>query len=177
MKIGFLIALIGLVWFAGTTSKIELEKRLLLDDKVEILLPTDFEPMSEELLKLKYPFERRPTLVYTDETGGINVAFNHTPSKLTQPEIELFRKEFVKMLSNAHPSAKWKNTGVEEINGRKVGFLELITPAIDTDIYNLMFFTDLEGRMLLCTFNCVVKKHKIWLEPAKQMMNSLVIRE
>lgn len=177
MKLGFVIALIGLVWFATTTSKIELEKRLLLDEKVEILLPTDFELMSEDLLNLKYPFERRPTLVYTDETGGINVAFNHTPSKLTQPEIELFQKQFVGMLSKAHPSAKWKDSGVKEINGRKVGFLELITPAIDTDIYNLMFFTDLEGRMLLCTFNCVVKKHKAWLEPAQQIMHSLVIRE
>jgi hypothetical protein len=40
-----------------------------------------------------------------------------------------------------------------------------------------MFFTDLQGRLLLCRFNCVVKKHKAWLEPAQQMMHSLVIRE
>lgn len=176
MKFGLIFALIGLVWFTTTTSKIKLEKRLLLDEKVEILLPTDFELMPENLLKIKYPSERRPTLVYSDETGGINLAFNHTASKLTQPEIEAARKEFVGMFKGIYPSAEWKDTGVKEINGRKVGFLELITPAIDTEIYNLMFFTDLEDRLLLCSFNCVVKKQKAWLEPAQQMMHSLVIR-
>jgi len=176
MRHSHLIGLLGLILISWTTPTIELEKRNILNDKVEILLPKDFEIMSEEMMKTKYPSERRPTLVYTNTTGGINVAFNHTTNKVSQTQIDAYKENFVSMFKNLYPSAEWKETGVKEINGRKVGYMELVTPAIDTKIYNLMFFTDLDGRLLLCTFNCVDKEQKNWTEAAKQIMNSLTIK-
>lgn len=176
MKQAYFIAFISVVLTSSTTLTIELEKRKILGDRVEILIPKNFEIMSEEMMKAKYPSERRPTLVYTDGTGGINVAFNHTVNKATQQQIDAFKENFVTAFKNMYPSAEWKGSGIKEINGRKVGYLELLTPAIDTKIYNLMFFTDLEGRLLLCTFNCVEKKQTDWIEPAKQIMNSLLVK-
>jgi hypothetical protein len=175
MKQGHLIGLLSVILISWTTPTSELEKRKILNDKVEILLPKEFGIMSEEMMKTKYPSERRPTLVYTNKTGGINVAFNHTASKASQTQIEAYKDNFVGTFKNLYPSAEWKGTGVKEINGRKVGYMELITPAIDTKIYNLMFFTDLDGRLLLCTFNCVEKERQNWTESAKQIMNSLTI--
>ena len=159
-----------------TAPKFELEKKQILNGKIEILLPKEFEVMSEDMMKLKYPSERRPTLVYTDKTGGINVAFNHSANKASQRQIDAFKDNLFSTFKNLYPSAEWKGTGVKEINGRKVGYLELVTPAIDTKIYNLIFFTDLDGKLLLCTFNCVDKKQKDWIEPAKQIMNSLTVK-
>ena len=176
MKQRHVIGLLGVMLISWTSPTIELENRKVLGGKVEILLPKEFEVMSEDMMKLKYPSERRPTLVYTDKTGGVNVAFNHTENKASQQQIDVFKESFVSTFKNLYPSAEWKGTGVTEINGRKVGYLELVTPAIDTKIYNLMFFTDLDGRLLLCTFNCVAKKEKDWLEPAKQIMNSLKVQ-
>lgn len=175
MKHSYFIGLLSLFFLSWTTPTIELEKRKILNDQVEILLPKEFEIMSEEMMKLKYPSERRPTLVYTNESGGINVAFNHTASNASQQHIDIYKDNFVKMFQNLYPSAEWLNTGTKQINGRKVGYMELITPAIDTKIYNLMFFTDLNGRLLLCTFNCVDRERKDWVEPAKQIMNSLTL--
>jgi hypothetical protein len=131
--------------------------------------------MSEEMMKLKYPSERRPTFVLTNKSGSINVAFNHTKNKASQDNIEHHKKVFEKTFKNLYPSAKWIDAGVKKVNGRKVGFQELITPAIDTKIYNLMFYTDLEGRLLLCTFNCTVKDKKAWQKSAHEIMNSLTI--
>lgn len=64
-----------------------------------------------------------------------------------------------------------------EINGRKVGYLELVTPGLDTDIYNLMFFTDLDGRLLLCSFNCVIRDLEQWQDKAKEIMYSLRVEQ
>jgi len=176
MKPEHLIGLLSVILISWTIPTVELEKRKILNDKVEILLPKEFEIMSEDMMKLKYPSERRPTLVYTDKTGGINVAFNHTASNATQQQIDAYKDNFVSMFKNLYPTAEWRGTGTNEINGRKVGYIELTTPAIDTKIYNLMFFTDLDGRLLLCTFNCVDKKQKDWIDTAKQIMNSLTIK-
>ncbi len=170
------IVLISWMLVSWTISTLELEKRKILNDKIEILIPREFEEMSEDMMKLKYPSERRPTLIYTDKTGGINVAFNYTTNRASQQQMDSFKESFVSTFKNLYPSAEWKGTGVKEINGRKVGYLELINPAIDTKIYNLMFFTDLDGRLLLCTFNCVDEKQKEWAESANQIMNSLTLK-
>lgn len=158
------------------TYNIALETKSFLDNSVELMIPTDFDLMSEELLKIKYPSERRPTLVYSNESGGINVALNLTKNKASQELIPVYSDNFVQTFKSLYPSAEWKDSGVKTINGRKVGFLELVTPATDTEIYNLMFFTDLDGKLLLCTFNCTKKSIDEWTPTAKEIMNSLKIK-
>ena len=172
MVIGiFLIPLLSM-----TIGKIELELKSLLSDKVELKIPKKFNIMPEELMKLKYPSERRPTLVYSNESGGINVALNLTQSKASQDLIEPYVENFVNTFKKMYPSAEWKGSGVKEINGQKVGYLKLITPAIDTKIYNVMFFTDMEGKLLLSTFNCTENSITEWEQTADEIMNSLKIK-
>ncbi len=159
-----------------TIRKNELELKSLLNDKIELKIPKKFERMSEELMKLKYPSERRPTLVYSNESGEINVALNLTQNKASQDLIESYVQNFVDMFKNMHPTAEWKDSGVKEINGQKVGYLKLITPAIDTKIYNTVFFTDLDEKLLLSTFNCTEKNIAEWEQIADEIMNSLKIK-
>lgn len=155
------------------TLSIDLETKSLLNDKVELKIPKDFEIMSEEMMKLKYPSENRPTLVYSNESGGINVALSLTENKATPKLIAAYKDNFVKAFKNVYPSAEWKDSGVKTINGKEVGYVELITPALDTEIYNLMFFTDMDGKLLFCTFNCIKESLDEWSPTAKEIMNSL----
>lgn len=161
---------------SATFLGIELQTKSLLNNKVELKVPKDFEIMSDEMMKLKYPSERRPTLVFTNKSGGINVALNLTKNKANQDLMVQYKENFVKTFKSMYPSAEWIESGIKEVNGKKVGFLELITPAIDTKIYNLMFFTDVEGQLLLCTFNCTEKSVKEWEPTAKEIMTSLKIK-
>ncbi len=170
--------ILGITFFltailAATIHGIEFETKTLLSGKINLKIPKTFEIMADEMLKLKYPSERRPTLVYTNESGEINVAINLTQNKANQNVIAAYKDNFVQTFKNSYPTAEWKDKNVKEINGRKVGYLELITPAIDTEIYNLMFFTDLDGKLLLCSFNCTKKNITEWSVAAKEIMNSL----
>jgi hypothetical protein len=174
IKIG--LTILTLIITTAFAVSVELELKSLLNDRVELKIPKNFEIMSEELVKLKYPSERRPTLVFSNESGGINVALNLTQNEATQQMIPAYKDNFVQTFQNLYPSAEWKDSGVKIINGRDVGYLELVTPAIDTEIYNLIFFTDLDGKLLLCTFNCTKKDMKKWRAVAKEIMNSLKIK-
>ena len=71
---------------------VELEKKWILDNKIEILIPKRWKPMSEELIKIKYPGARPPKLVYSDVTGGISLAFNHTDSKASPENLEKYKR-------------------------------------------------------------------------------------
>jgi hypothetical protein len=170
------LAIVVLLLASAFSFIVELESKLLLDGKIELKIPEDFGVMEEAMMKIKYPMESRPTLVYTNESGGINVALNHTQNKANQDMITAYKDNLVQTFKNVYPSAKWKDSGVKEINGRKVGYMELVTPAIDTEIYNLLFFTDLDGRLLLCTFNCTKKDMKEWIPVGEEIMNSLVVK-
>src|SRR5688500_454772 len=164
-------------FISATLHEIILVNKTILNDKVDIKIPQEFNIMQEEHLKIKYPAENRPELVYTDQSTQINVAFNHIKSKANQDMIEDYKSNFVDVFKKRFPDAEWIADGVTEINGKKVGYLELITPAVDTKIYNLLFFTDLEGKLLLCTFNCTEGYKEHWEPSAKEIMNSLTIKE
>lgn len=154
----------------------ELEKRRIYRNRVEILVPKGFKDMPADMVSRKYPSANRPNVIFTDADGTVNVAFNHTTNRATQAQIETLKESLMASFKRAYPSAKWKGSGVTVINGRKVGYCELITPAADQNVYNLLFFSDLDGRLLLCTFNCVEKKLSEWQEPAQQIMRSLTLK-
>lgn len=128
--------------------------------------------MSEEMAKTKYPSERRPTIIYTNESGSVNIALNHTQSQVVNSQISAYTDNFKKTFENLYPSAQWYNSSVEKLNGKDVGVLELLTPAIDTEIYNLIWFTDLDGRLLISTFNCTKEQMNEWKPIAKSIMAS-----
>lgn len=172
---------IGLIIFTivittAFTTPIDLELKSLLNNKVQLKIPKTFTIMPEEIAKLKYPSQSRPSLIYSNESGGINVALKLTKSEANQQMISSFKDSFVKNFKSAYPSAEWKDSGLKTINGKKVGYIELVTPALDTDIYNLMFFTDLNGKLLICTFNCTKKDMEEWTPVAKEIMNSLEVK-
>ncbi|MDG1332233.1 MAG: hypothetical protein P8P74_07875 [Crocinitomicaceae bacterium] len=167
------LAFVALTSFA---IKIDLDKKSLLNNRIELKVPAEFNIMSEEMMKIKYPSENRPKLVYSSETGGINVALTLSTSEADQESIPTYLADFKRAFKNAYPSADWKGSGVKTINDRKVGYIELVTPALDTEIYNLMFFTDLDGQLLICSFNCVKKNIAEWKPTAKEIMNSLKVK-
>ena len=169
------IGMLSVLLLSTTIFTIELETKNLLNGKINLKIPKSFEIMGEEMLKTKYPSANRPTLVYTNESGEINVALNLTESKAAQNIISAYKDKFVETFKKSYPSAAWKDKNVKEINGRKVGYLELITPAIDTEIYNLMFFTDVDGKLLICSFNCTKKNIPEWTSVATEIMNSLKV--
>ena len=164
------------ILLTGIVFQTELEKLSLIDNKIEILVPKGWKPMSEDLIKIKYPGARPPKLVYSDVTGGISMAFNHTESKATQAELETYKGMLKGVMNNAYPDAEWLEDGMKEINGKKVGYYKVITNTPSGKIFNQIFFTDLEEKLLLCSFNCVESKMEKWKPTADEIMNSLTIK-
>lgn len=174
--ITFIILCTSIISVSFGQTSINLKTRSLLNDNIEIKIPEDFRIMSEEMLKLKYPSANRPTIVYTDESGSINVAFNLTTNNASQDIIPQFKEVLQNTFKQVYPSAKWKGDGINMINDKNVGYLELITPAIDTKVYNLVFFTDVNSQLLLCTFNCTVQYLEEWQSIGHEIMSSLKVK-
>ena len=161
---------------AGSDPEIELELKSLLDDKIEIKIPKDFEIMTEEMMKVKYPSKQRPNLVYTNDMASVNLGINHTASTADQTMIPAYGEALKGSLEKAHAGSVTRDHGVKEVNGRKVAYIKIVTPAVDTKIFNYMVLTDLENRLLICSFNCKLEDEKKWAAKADEIMNSLKVK-
>lgn len=154
---------------------IELDEKMLFNNKVKVLIPNKFSIMDDDIAVLKYPSPNRPQIIFTDDSATVNCAFNLTIEKASQRLIPKYESKFVLDYMKMPTSLKLISSGVEEINGRKVGYLEILTRAVDTNVYNLIFFTDVNEKLLLCTFNCTVEYRNLWEPIANKIMRSLTI--
>lgn len=149
--------------------------RQLLDDRIRISMPEEFTLMSAADAELKYPSVRRPSVIYTNSEGSVNLTFNHTATKIKQSDLDTFRETMWQTVKKIQGTARLQNEGSKNVNGHKVGFLEFITQALGTQIYNLVYFTELEGRALLVSFNCSFSESDKWRLVAPEMLGTLEI--
>jgi hypothetical protein len=132
--------------------------------------------MNAETLALKYPSAgHRPSEVYTNERGTINVALNHTQNKATEANLPDVKKAMETQFNRA-PFTFIKSE-LKEMNGSQFVILEFISPAVDTKIYNLMAIASLEGRLVMTTFNCTEAERKEWEPVGKKIISSITLKK
>ncbi|HEX6850611.1 MAG TPA: hypothetical protein VF139_04330 [Candidatus Polarisedimenticolaceae bacterium] len=175
-RVGSLLLVLGFAVPAGARAESALATRSLLDGKVEMLVPTSFQPMPEAQLKLKYPAEQRPTFVLSNETGSVSLALNHTPNAMPPEELDAAHAYFDGSFRKLYPSAVWFRSEVTTLAGRRCILLDLRTPALDTDVRNVMLGASLEGRLLLLSVNVTKELEGEWMETIHRMIQSVVVK-
>ena len=62
---------------------VKLVPKKFLDGRIEMLAPADFGPMSDEMIRTKYPSASRPGEILSDESGAVNLAFTYSPQQVS----------------------------------------------------------------------------------------------
>lgn len=156
---------------------IELEQRTLLDGKIEMLIPKDFRWMTEEEHNIKYAHTpNSPKWVLTNEELNVNVAFSHTTATVDDATLPLILEKIKESMQRAYPKAEWKGDGMTTLNGKAFGYIKLIAERADKT-YNYLLMTEVDGRLLILSFNCAERLIGEWEETAEKMMQSVKVRE
>ncbi|WP_058910919.1 hypothetical protein [Entomohabitans teleogrylli] len=122
----------------------------ILGGSATIVLPQGYVKMPKELLEAKYPAAQRPQEAwYVESEGGkVSIAFSATSSAISDAQVEKFADMMKQQLSSFSPSLSQVT-----VNGRKMSRIEMLTPAADGKIYNLMQLSSRDGKLLISTFN------------------------
>lgn len=156
----------------------DLEKQSFLYDKIELLVPKGFIVMSPQMEEQKYPNRsQQPNVVLTDETGEINILIARLDQHIGPDQVTAFKDFQMNTLKQLHPDAKWIDDGVKTVNGKNVGYFKFIANTADQPVFNYYFFTDMDGRVLLITFNCTGKLLPQWQNAAEAIAASLKVRQ
>lgn len=165
------------IFAAAPASSQELALRTFFDGRVTMLIPVAFEPMSEEMLSVKYPSDRRPTLVFTNPSGSVNVAINYTRNRALNEQIPEVHEVVEKGLRRQFPTSQWYSSESGQKAGEHYFRLDLVTPAVDTDIRNIMLGISLDNRVLLISFNCTRETEAQWVSLGQQIIDSVLVEE
>ena len=158
-------------------GKVVLQPQTVLKDKLSLLLPEGFTPMDDQMLKIKYPNQKAPSLVYSNENGTVNIAINHTQDRLLPSQLAELHRKMDPAIRQQYPSATWQFSGFQHHHGREWCQLEFQSPAIDTTIHNMMVATSVDNRMLLVSFNVTDELAADWLEPGREIIKSLQVKD
>lgn len=156
-----------------TIAGVVLEPKEVLDGKVKLLLPKEFSIMGAEMLEAKYPAAQRPTLVFTNEKGTVNLAFNHTKSKVTAAQLPGLHRQMQSMVRPQISAENWLASEMVTLNELAWFRLDFRTQATDTVIRNVTLGTNLENRMLLVAFNVTESEEEVWFSIGQRMIESL----
>lgn len=159
----------------GSAHADDLQERVALNGRVTLLAPGNFTPLPENLRKSKYPSEWRPTEVLSNESGSVNLAFNHASGEVPD-DVDVLREGLSEPFHKIYAEAEWLRDDVVEVNGRKFVRFEMITRSLDGHIHNILYMTPLDGRLLLISFNTTRDEAPRWLEIGRRMLQSIQIR-
>ncbi len=150
----------------------EFEYMEIFHNKMSIMLPTSFITLPSNLAKIKYMSEQRPQVIKTSLDTTVNFGFSMLDVTITFENIAELQKNAREVLKRLNPSLVFYESGIEN-NGISLGWFEFKSYGLDGNVYNLMFITIVDGKMVHGVFNCIYNDAVEWRDAARQMMYSV----
>lgn len=155
--------------------KYEFIEKGFFEGSLTIQVPTSFVAMPAELIKLKYPSSDRPQIIETDTNGAIDLSFSLIPNKIDDDQIPEVKAGMKGIFQKLNPSFLFFEEGIEIVAGKNIGFFEFKSPTLTEPLFNIMFFVEMEGNVIMGCFNCPHEEYLLWQPIVRQMIHSVRI--
>lgn len=158
--------------FAGDQKLLFLEREIY-KNQMWMWIPDKFSLLSREFVKIKYPSESRPEIIYANSDTTVNITFSHKQEKLAAGQGAEVLDDLGHVLRHLYPTCKIFYQDSVQAGGNEVAWMDFVTPAMDSEIYNMMFVTQLKGRLLIGTCNCLDSDREDWKDLFVQMIATI----
>ena len=148
----------------------------ILKEQLWMWMPDTFAPLSRELMRIKYPNENRPDhYLVQSPRRRLTSRFSHRQEKMEPGEAGEVRGYMGQVIEHLYPSSSILDQDLVKADQHEheIAWMDFVTPAMDTQIYNLMFFTSLKGRLLMGSCNCLAHEQEEWKGLFIQMILSI----
>lgn len=172
-----------LIGFSGATAQ-QAQKQAsprvrLVNGRVSFVPPAGFKAMSKEDIALKFGRNgaaHAPDVVYSNERQNVSVAVRFAPSRLAPEQLDEFQKVMETTLERSIPKLEWLAREQLTLNGVRWIHFSLKSAAIDTGVYNEMYFTPFDDKVLIFNFNSTVGEYEKYGESLKQSAQTIIVK-
>lgn len=151
---------------------VQFEEKELFPNKMSIMLPVSFVKMPSKLAKVKYTSQQRPQIIMTSLDTTVNFGMSMTEAEMQVDQIKILSKQMMEALKRLNPAFAFYDNQFETKHV-PLGWFEFKSYGIDTDVYNLMLISIIDGKMLHGVFNCDYADTLEWRDAARQMIYSI----
>lgn len=151
---------------------IHFKEAVLFDGRMRIMLPDTFVDMPSSIVKVKYPSEQRPQIIKTSLDTTVNFTFSLFSQEFEEKHIKSAIEQFREIIRKVNPAFLFYDLIIEE--EKKLGWFDFKSYGLDEQIYNIMYVTPVEGKMLHGIFNCMYRDVMEWKTAVRQIMMSIV---
>ena len=150
----------------------------LAGGRVTFTPPPGFAAWTKEQIGRKYPpGPNAPQHVWANsERGTISVAVTFSPARISPEELPELKQFLEGFLPRALPGIRWLKREFVTINGTRWVHFAMTSKAIDTTIYNDMYFTSFDGKMLGFNFNSTLALKNKTLPLFARSRDSIVLK-
>lgn len=125
----------------------------LMNGAISMKMPEEFSSMKDELITADYPPENIPDEIYVNAENTVNIIFKHDDLPLAPNEIDSYIEKMTTLLNDSD-TLVLLSSGVNEVDGHDIGYLNIVTEQGEKQIYNSVWVTSLEGKAFFGSVNC-----------------------
>ncbi|WP_159566090.1 hypothetical protein [Budvicia diplopodorum] len=169
-----LFVVVPALLLSGCDGGTKHEKGNILNRQASITLPAGFIKMPEDLLKTMYPQAQRPNEAWyvESEKSKVSFAFSQTAQAMTDAQLPGFAEAMKNQFSAFSPKVS-----EIKVNGKKAIRIEVLTPDTTnpggTQIFNVMQFSSMNGKLLIAAFNTTVDLQEKYQQSGKAALDTL----
>ena len=149
----------------------------IIEDKAVIRMPSDFIARSDDEIASVYFLGSKPQYVFSNGYLNFMLAFHWTESRIPEDAVFDFLRFAKQAIERIGPKARILEEERLGKDGQKTAILQMIAQTIDSVNYNIMFFTVLEGRLLIGSLTFEQKYRKRLLPLALEIVKSFSIKK
>ncbi|VAW44950.1 hypothetical protein MNBD_GAMMA04-274 [hydrothermal vent metagenome] len=123
------------------------------DTGISFIAPDEFQPLSQEIIDVKWPKKRAPKWVIGNESASTTIAYDLKPNDISTAPLPELMNYLKTNFDRLIPGIEWKKREIIELSGKNWVYLEMTSNAIDTDIHNIILLTSYGREMLMFNFN------------------------
>lgn len=146
--------------------------RELLDGQISLRIPEDFVALDADVVHVLYPLGNRPQLVMGNEPFYFMIGFNHTQHRIPNEQMNEFPAVARALLEKCGPQVQTVKTETILCGDRQVATMHFISQTVDEALYNLMFYTTLDERLLIGFINFRYQDRKTLAPLAEEIVAS-----
>lgn len=150
-------------------------RRIIEECGISLYMPDEFELMDEELKKLIFPLSHPPKYVFASGDTQFQITLNPTQSIVPNDGISKFMDINKALLVKMGPQARILATATIKKDEKNIGIMEVVTQAVDMNVYNVMFYISINNKILMGSIICPAKCHDRMVSIAKEILDSIEV--
>ncbi|HSZ71795.1 MAG TPA: hypothetical protein VK750_03900 [Cytophagaceae bacterium] len=135
------LLLVGILALFILSADVPKLHNVTLVDGINVLLPKDFLPMSDDDIGQRYPSTKKPVAFYTSLDRTVDFGLNISKSRWSGVDIDLLHKIYKSTIIESYEKVDFIKDTVQYINGRPYSVFEFVSTFDKTTKYQYFQFT------------------------------------